>query len=101
MDWFDAGANLRGADVVGCWPEGAPLRNLFGEFISNTVSAVFPGALPGNRLCRRNFGLRRERLKIGRIEMKLVIAGVVVLALLAVGTTLIPDIARYLKMRSM
>ncbi len=33
--------------------------------------------------------------------MKLVIAGVVVLALLAVGTTLIPDIARYLKMRSM
>jgi hypothetical protein len=33
--------------------------------------------------------------------MKLIIAGVVVIAVLALGTTLIPDIARYLKMRSM
>jgi hypothetical protein len=33
--------------------------------------------------------------------MKLIIAGVVLLVIVAAGTTLIPDIARYLKIRSM
>jgi hypothetical protein len=33
--------------------------------------------------------------------MKLIIAGVILLAIVAVGTTLIPDVVRYLKIRAM
>jgi hypothetical protein len=40
--------------VVRCWPEGAPLRNLSGEFISNTVTTVFSGARLPNRLFSHN-----------------------------------------------
>jgi hypothetical protein len=76
-------------------------ETFFGDFISNTVSAVFPCVLHGHSLSRHNLGSPVQRRRIRRIEMKLIIAGVVVIAVLALGTTLIPDIARYLKMRSM